>query len=53
MVFNMDGHAFNFRIEARTHRYGPTFHDTIQFQAEIIMEAARPVFLYNERRSVW
>jgi len=44
VVLDMDGETLS-RNEARTFCHGPAFHNSIQFEPEVVMESARRVLL--------
>src|ERR1700688_3857308 len=45
MVLDMDGEAFFAGIEARPAGDRPTFHDAVELEPQIVMQAPRGVFL--------
>ena len=48
VVFDVDGHAFVGRIEAGAFGHGPAFHGAVELEAQVVMQAAGPVFLDDE-----
>lgn len=53
MIFDMHGHALDGWVEARSLGHGPAFERAIEFQAEVVMQAARGVLLDDERMRRW
>lgn len=50
VVLDMHGHALRFRVVARPLRHCPRQEDAARLKPEIVMQAARPVLLDDERR---
>ena len=45
VVFNFNGHAFDFRVQARAFGHGPAFERAFKFKPKVIVKPAGPVFL--------
>ena len=52
MVFDFNCHALDLWIEARPFRNRPALHHAVQFQPEVILQAAGPMLLYDESQPV-
>ena len=48
MVLGLDGHAFVGRVVARALRDGPAEHHSVEFEAKVVVQPRRPVFLDDE-----
>ena len=48
VVFDVDGEALFARVETRAARDRPAFHYPVEFEAKIVMQPARVVFLDHE-----
>jgi hypothetical protein len=48
VILDVDREALVLRIEARATGDGPTLHHTVEFEAEIVMQARRFVLLDDE-----
>ena len=48
MVFNLHCHALVRRVEARTLGHSPAFHGAVELEAQVIVQARRPMLLDDE-----
>ena len=48
MVFYLDRHALDLRIQARAFGNRPALHGALEFEPEVVMQVAGPVFLNHE-----
>ena len=48
VVFDMHGHALVGRVEARALRHGPTLQRAVKLEPEVVVQAARRMFLHHE-----
>ena len=50
VIFDVDGKALDLRIEARPFRDSPALVNAVEFETEVVMKAARSVFLNDEAK---
>src|SRR5690606_9456343 len=48
MIFHLDGHAFDGRVEAGAFGDGPTLEGALEFQPKVVMQPPRPMLLNDE-----
>src|SRR5207247_9118148 len=53
VILDLHCEALDRRIQARAFGYGPAFHHSVKLQAQIEVEIARGVLLYDETQTSW